>query len=177
MRPDVVWFGEMLPAGILEEAWARARSCAVMLVAGTSGMVYPAADLPRIAVEAGAAVIDVNPELRLPTIRRVFPAAGCGRPPAPLPASRRRPGKAQYTPAAWDSGRTGQDESGEARSRLVHSRHTFPKYSQSRSWESGGCQLAAGCEESSPARIRNRESFAPTVPPQIAPRIAPAPMR
>jgi NAD-dependent deacetylase len=62
VRPDVVWFGEMLPEGILERAWAAAGDCAVLLVAGTSGQVYPAADLPRLAQRAGARVIDVNPE-------------------------------------------------------------------------------------------------------------------
>ncbi len=62
MRPDVVWFGEALP----DDAWRRARracaACDAMLVVGTSAVVYPAASLPLLALEAGATVIDVNPE-------------------------------------------------------------------------------------------------------------------
>lgn len=62
VRPDVVWFGEMLPSGPVDAAWEAASSCGVMLVVGTSGIVYPAAQLPYLASEAGATVIDVNPE-------------------------------------------------------------------------------------------------------------------
>jgi NAD-dependent deacetylase len=58
-RPDVVWFGEMLPVQTLGAAEAAARSCDLMLVVGTSGVVYPAAGLARTA--AGKVVI-VNPE-------------------------------------------------------------------------------------------------------------------
>ncbi len=62
IRPDVVWFGESLPAQVLAAATRAALSCSVMLVAGTSGQVYPAAQLPFTAKQAGARVIDVNPE-------------------------------------------------------------------------------------------------------------------
>ncbi|MCL1961016.1 MAG: NAD-dependent deacylase [Desulfovibrionaceae bacterium] len=60
-RPDVVWFGEMLPAETLAAASRAARECQVMLVAGTSGQVYPAAGLALQARQAGAKVIVVNP--------------------------------------------------------------------------------------------------------------------
>ena len=62
VRPDVVWFGEMLAAGVTAEAWDLAASCRAMLVVGTSGLVQPAAQLPFIARDAGATVIEVNPE-------------------------------------------------------------------------------------------------------------------
>ncbi len=62
VRPDVVWFGEMLPYDILQRAAIAAETCDVMLVVGTSGMVYPAAQLPYTAKAAGAFVIDINPE-------------------------------------------------------------------------------------------------------------------
>jgi len=62
LRPDVVWFGEMLPDAAVEEAVAAARSAEVVLVVGTSSLVYPAAALPRIARAAGAFVIEVNTE-------------------------------------------------------------------------------------------------------------------
>lgn len=62
IRPDVVWFGEMLPPGLFEQAGALAQSCDVMLVVGTSGLVYPAASLPFAAKASGATLIEVNPE-------------------------------------------------------------------------------------------------------------------
>ncbi|NKI34268.1 NAD-dependent deacylase [Wenzhouxiangella sp. XN79A] len=61
-RPDVVWFGEALPADVLEAAFEAAANCDLMLVVGTSGEVHPAAGLPRIAREQGATIIDVNPQ-------------------------------------------------------------------------------------------------------------------
>ncbi len=62
IRPDVVWFGEMLPTDVIEVAWQAAEVCDVMLVVGTSGLVTPAAHLPLLAQERGAAIIDVNPD-------------------------------------------------------------------------------------------------------------------
>lgn len=62
LRPDVVWFGEMLDPQTLADAVAEADACSVMLVVGTSGLVHPAAGLPAAAKQAGATVITVNPE-------------------------------------------------------------------------------------------------------------------
>jgi NAD-dependent deacetylase len=62
LRPDIVWFGEPLPQLLLEKAFAAAREAEVVLVAGTSSLVYPAAALPEAALWAGAFVIEVNPE-------------------------------------------------------------------------------------------------------------------
>lgn len=61
LRPGVVWFGEMLPPAALDEATSAAATCAVMLVVGTSGAVWPAAGLARHAREVGAQVFIVNP--------------------------------------------------------------------------------------------------------------------
>ena len=61
LRPDVVWFDEALPAEALERADDAARHCDLMIVAGTSAEVYPAAELPRTAMAAGAIVVEVNP--------------------------------------------------------------------------------------------------------------------
>jgi NAD-dependent deacetylase len=61
-RPAVVWFGESLPERELNAALAAARHVEVFLVVGTSSLVYPAAALPRVALEAGARIIEVNPE-------------------------------------------------------------------------------------------------------------------
>ncbi len=62
VRPGIVWFGEALPM----DAWSRAEAAVVMadvvLVIGTSGIVYPAARLPETALAAGIPVIEINPE-------------------------------------------------------------------------------------------------------------------
>jgi NAD-dependent deacetylase len=62
IRPDVVLFGEMLPAGAFEIAAHDAADCELCFVIGTSGIVYPAASLPEIARGAGAYLVEVNPE-------------------------------------------------------------------------------------------------------------------
>ncbi len=62
LRPDVVFFGEPLPADALERALEAAMQCDVMLVVGTSAVVEPAASLPRYALQAGATVVEVNPQ-------------------------------------------------------------------------------------------------------------------
>ncbi len=62
VRPGVVWFGEALPRAALDAAERAARQCGVMLVAGTSGQVHPAAGLAHVARRAGARVVIVNPE-------------------------------------------------------------------------------------------------------------------
>ena len=60
-RPDIVWFGESLPAAALEAAFEAARRADVMLVVGTSGLVQPAASLATKRYTR-AYVVEVNPE-------------------------------------------------------------------------------------------------------------------
>jgi NAD-dependent deacetylase len=62
VRPDIVLFGEILPAGVFERAAAAAAKCELCFVIGTSALVYPAAGLPAIARAAGSFVCEVNPE-------------------------------------------------------------------------------------------------------------------
>jgi NAD-dependent deacetylase len=62
LRPDVVWFGEALPAGEIERAMLAGRAADVVLVIGTSSLVYPAAAIAPIARSAGAFLVEVNPE-------------------------------------------------------------------------------------------------------------------
>jgi NAD-dependent deacetylase len=57
-----VWFGESLPAAALDQAFAAAQTCAVMLVVGTSAIVQPAASLPIMALQRGAYVVEINPQ-------------------------------------------------------------------------------------------------------------------
>lgn len=61
IRPDVVWFGEMLPEAALRRAREEVAGANVLLVVGTSGLVQPAANLPLVAVEAGAHTVEINP--------------------------------------------------------------------------------------------------------------------
>ena len=61
-RPGVVWFGEALPEGMMQEAEHAASTAEVFLVVGTSAVVYPAAGLVPYARHAGARVIEINLE-------------------------------------------------------------------------------------------------------------------
>lgn len=60
MGPDVVWFGENIPATLLGAAWRAAASAQLFVSVGTSGLVYPAADLAEVARWGGAAIAEVN---------------------------------------------------------------------------------------------------------------------
>lgn len=60
LRPDVVWFGEMLDPDVLDTAFAAARSADACLVIGTSALVHPAASIATLAARTGAALIEVN---------------------------------------------------------------------------------------------------------------------
>lgn len=62
IRPDVVWFHEILPAYELNRAAELSQTCDAMIVVGTSGLVSPASELPRVAKQSGAKVIEVNPD-------------------------------------------------------------------------------------------------------------------
>jgi len=62
IRPDVVWFGEMLPVEAFSLAEQAARRCEIFLSIGTSAVVYPAASLPYVALDHGAYVVQINRE-------------------------------------------------------------------------------------------------------------------
>src|ERR1035441_6117277 len=61
-RAGVVWSGEPLPEGMIQEAQHATLAAQVLLVVGTSAQVYPAAGLIPLAKQAGARVIQVNLE-------------------------------------------------------------------------------------------------------------------
>ena len=63
VRPDVVWFGEMLPANSFRMAEKHARKCDLFISGGTSGVVYPAAGLPGLAKSFGAFLVEINTEI------------------------------------------------------------------------------------------------------------------
>ena len=62
VRPSVVWFGDLLPEGAMEQAADAVAGADLVLVVGTSGLVQPAASLPLIAAGHGVPVVEVNPE-------------------------------------------------------------------------------------------------------------------
>jgi len=76
LRPDVVWFGEMLPHEIFSQAESAARKCELFFSIGTSAAVYPAAGLPLLAKESGAFVVEINP--RPTEISRYMDEVLCG---------------------------------------------------------------------------------------------------
>jgi len=60
LRPHIVWFGEALDRGVLGASLSAVESCDLLLIVGTSGLVYPAAMLMPTAKANGAFVIEVN---------------------------------------------------------------------------------------------------------------------
>lgn len=76
LRPDVVWFGEMLPKAALEAALTAAKDCDLFFSIGTSGTVEPAASLPRVASQLGASVVYINLEVDNLTRSNLFQING-----------------------------------------------------------------------------------------------------
>jgi NAD-dependent deacetylase len=60
LKPDVVFFGELLPEGAIERAFALAREARLLLVAGSALEVHPVAGLPLETLDTGGAVVIVN---------------------------------------------------------------------------------------------------------------------
>lgn len=61
VRPDIVLFGDDLPYAF-DQAMMLANTCRMMIVIGTSGLVEPAAEIPRIASMRGIPIVEINPE-------------------------------------------------------------------------------------------------------------------
>ena len=59
LRPDVVWFGETLPDAAVARSTAAIRAADLLLIIGTSGIVYPAAGYVALC---GGMTIDINPQ-------------------------------------------------------------------------------------------------------------------
>ena len=62
IRPDVVWFGEMLPEEVIKKAFALSSNCDLFFSIGTSAVVHPAASLPLLAKRNGAYLVEINIE-------------------------------------------------------------------------------------------------------------------
>jgi NAD-dependent deacetylase len=70
LRPDVIWFHEMLPEDIWRAACTAVSRCGCLLVVGTSAIVFPAAGLIDMAHDVGAKVVEVNLEPTAASSRR-----------------------------------------------------------------------------------------------------------
>ena len=62
IRPDVVWFGEMLPEQVINQAFQKSEEADVFFSVGTSALVHPAASLPMAARRNHARIIEINPD-------------------------------------------------------------------------------------------------------------------
>lgn len=61
LKPDFVFFGEQLPEDDFSSAIQASKTCDLMLVIGSTGLVYPASSLPPLAKEHNATIIEINP--------------------------------------------------------------------------------------------------------------------
>jgi NAD-dependent deacetylase len=62
LKPDFVFFGEMLPEKDMYNSMEASKKCDVMLIIGSTGVVYPAGSLPFEAKRNGAIIIEINPK-------------------------------------------------------------------------------------------------------------------
>lgn len=62
LRPDIIWFGDMLNPDVINSALTAIEQCELFISIGTSGVVWPAAGFPEIARNKGALCIEINPE-------------------------------------------------------------------------------------------------------------------
>jgi len=62
LRPDIIWFSDMLNQDILRQADLAISNCDLFISIGTSGTVWPAAGYPQLAKSSGALCIEINPE-------------------------------------------------------------------------------------------------------------------
>lgn len=63
LKPDFVFYGEPIPQNAATEAYKNAKKSDVHLIIGTTGVVQPASYIPHYAKQAGAIIIEINPEI------------------------------------------------------------------------------------------------------------------
>ena len=61
-RPDIVWFEDSLDGRVIQRAVKALEGCDLLVSIGTSAVVYPAAELPRIAMARGVPSVEINLE-------------------------------------------------------------------------------------------------------------------
>ena len=61
-RPEIVWFGDCLAQTDVDAAMREMKGCDLLVSIGTSAVVYPAAEMPLVAKQNGAMLIEINPE-------------------------------------------------------------------------------------------------------------------
>ncbi len=66
LKPNTVLFGEQLPQDALLRAQEESSMCDIMLMIGTSAVVYPVADMPHLTRKSGGQIIEINPEPSFP---------------------------------------------------------------------------------------------------------------
>lgn len=62
LRPDITWFGDPMNSSAMRAAAEAISRCDLFVAVGTSGVVWPAAGLPRLAKDSGAWCVEINPE-------------------------------------------------------------------------------------------------------------------
>ncbi|MBN1297985.1 NAD-dependent deacylase [bacterium] len=62
LRPDIVWFDDPLDTEVIERAMRAVQTCDLLITIGTSAMVFPAAQIPLIAMQRKVPTIEINPE-------------------------------------------------------------------------------------------------------------------
>ena len=62
LRPNIVWFEDSLDQNILNNTYEIVSNCDFFISIGTSGVVFPAAGIPKLAKSNGALCIEINPE-------------------------------------------------------------------------------------------------------------------
>ena len=60
LKPDIVFFNEPIPKFAKEHSFEEAKKADVFLIIGTNAEVLPAADIPVVAKETGAKIIEIN---------------------------------------------------------------------------------------------------------------------
>ncbi len=62
LKPDFIFFGEGIPADAFQASIEASKNSDVFLVIGTTGEIMPASQIPHMAKENGAIIIEVNTE-------------------------------------------------------------------------------------------------------------------
>jgi NAD-dependent deacetylase len=102
LKPDVVFFDELLPPDAIDRAYALAEEARLLLVVGTSLEVHPVADLPRVTLDAGGRVAIVNKAPTALDARATLKLAGRAGDILEQTVARLRPASPPVVLAAYD---------------------------------------------------------------------------